>query len=69
MRHCPDLIDMTFDERITDYSKDYYKKLTLVIADEFHSSGLKENDEPNEYGLRCEALIDEILHLLIGPDN
>lgn len=62
-KHAPHLIERTFDKSLceyTDYSKKDYIALTLAVADEFHSAGLREDDEPNEYGLRCEELIDEI---------
>ena len=63
-RHRPDMIDKTFDENFSDYSKEYYLELASVITDEFLFSGFKEDSEPNEYGLRCEALTDEILHFV-----
>ena len=63
-RHRPDMIDKTFDENFSDYSKEYYLELASVITDEFLFSGLKEDSEPNEYGFRCEALTDEILHFV-----
>ena len=63
-RHRPDMIDKTFDENFSDYSKEYCLELASVITDEFLFLGLKEDSEPNEYGLRCEALTDEILHFV-----
>lgn len=63
-KHAPHLIEHTFDKSLyeyTDYSKEDYIALTMVVADEFHAAGLREDLEPNEYGLRCEELIDEIM--------
>ena len=62
--HRPELIAKTFDEKASNYSKEYYLELVEAIIDEFHAAGLKEDSEPNEYGLRCEALTDEILHFV-----
>lgn len=59
----PSMIDITFDTKIKDYSKSYYEELIMIILNEYTSSGLKEDEEPNEYGLKCEALIDEIIQL------
>ena len=63
-KHAPHLIEHTFDKSLlqyTDYSKEDYVALTLAVANEFHAEGLREDPEPNEYGLRCEELIDEIM--------
>lgn len=68
-RHRPDMIDKTFDENFSEYSKEYYLELASAITDEFCLSGLKEDSEPNEYGLRCEALTDEILHFVYKSEQ
>ncbi len=63
-KHAPHLIEHAFDKSLleyTDYSKEDYIALTLAVANEFHAEGLREDLEPNEYGLRCEELIDEIM--------
>ena len=63
-KHAPHLIEHAFDKSLleyTDYSKEDYIALTLAVADEFHAAGLREDLEPNEYGLPCEELIDEIM--------
>lgn len=63
-KHAPHLIEHTFDKSLlqyTDYSKEDYIALTLAVANEFHAEGLREDLEPNKYGLRCEELIDEIM--------
>lgn len=41
-------------------SKDEKLSLQGVISDEFTDRGLNRNDEPNQYGLELEALIDKI---------
>lgn len=63
-RHRPDMIGKTFDENFSEYSKEFYLELASVITDEFLFSGLKEDSEPNEYGLKCEALTDKVLHFV-----
>ncbi len=63
-KHAPHLIEHTFDKSLlqyTDYSKEDYIALTLAVANECHAEGLREDLEPNKYGLRCEELIDEIM--------
>ncbi len=63
-KHAPHLIEHTFDKSLCkymDYSREDYIALTLAISDEFNAAGLGEDQEPNEYGLRCEELIDEIM--------
>ena len=63
-KHAPHLIEHAFDKSLleyTDYSKEDYIALTLAVSNEFHAAGLREDLEPNEYGLRCEELIDEIM--------
>lgn len=63
-RQRPELIDKASDENFNDYTKEYYLELVDAIIDEFHAAGLKEDSEPNEYGLKCEALADEVLHFV-----
>ncbi|MBO5701185.1 MAG: hypothetical protein J6S71_01975 [Clostridia bacterium] len=63
-KHAPHLIEHAFDKSLyeyTDYSREDYIALTLAVSNEFHAAGLREDLEPNEYGLRCEELIDEIM--------
>lgn len=63
-KHAPHLTEHTFDKSLckyTDYTREDYIALTMAVADEFHAEGLREDLEPNEYGLRCEELIDEIM--------
>ena len=63
-KHAPHLIEHTFDKSLckyTDYTREDYIALTMAVANEFHAEGLREDLEPNEYGLRCEELIDEIM--------
>ena len=63
-RQRPELIDKASDENFNDYTKEYYLELVDAIIDEFCAAGLKEGSEPNEYGLKCEALADEVLHFV-----
>ena len=63
-KHAPHLNEHAYHKSLlqyTDYSKEDYIALTLAVANEFHAAGLREDLEPNEYGLRCEELIDEIM--------
>lgn len=59
-RYAPTLIAQAFNPDIQTYTRDFYTKLQCAAADEFHGRGLKEDLEPNAYGLECEALIDEL---------
>ena len=58
--HAPHLIAQAFDRDIQTYTRDFYTQLQCAVADEFHAHGLKQDYEPNAYGLECEALIDEL---------
>ena len=58
--HAPHLIAQAFDRDIQTYTRDFYTKLQCAVANEFHANGLKQDYEPNAYGLECEALIDEL---------
>ena len=64
--HAPHLIGQAFNPNITTYPRDFYTKLQCAVADEFHANGLREDLEPNAYGLECEALIDELGWLAEG---
>ena len=47
-----------------DFTKEQISDLRELVCDEFISRGLKENDEPNSYGLFLESLIDDLGHYL-----
>jgi hypothetical protein len=47
-------------ERLGNLNSDEKLALQQAIADELIASGLGDDDEPNENGLRLEALIDAI---------
>ena len=64
--HAPHLVAQAFNPDIQTYTRDFYTKLQCAVADEFHARGLREDYEPNEYGLECEALIDELGWLAEG---
>jgi hypothetical protein len=36
--------------------------LRASLSEEFVSDGLRENDEPNEYGVRLDNLIGRLMH-------
>ena len=38
----------------------FFENLLDTLSDSLMEKGLKENDEPNEYGLRIEGVIDVI---------
>jgi len=44
-------------------------KIRILITKEFSEKGLMENDEPNEYGMELEELIDKLARLYIWPDK
>jgi hypothetical protein len=47
-------------DRIDQLSPEERLALQQAVADELVSTGLGKNDEPNERGVRLEALIDAI---------
>jgi len=55
---CPEHADAM--HRIGQLSAEERLALQQAVADELVSSGLGESDEPNERGVRLEALIDAI---------
>ena len=59
-RHNPTLLPMIKSKNDITYDANFYNKLREAVGDEFCDKGLLSNDEPNEYGLRLEELIDEI---------
>jgi hypothetical protein len=59
-RHRPDLDELLPQLGKTPLSVEQRESLRGVLADELCANGLREDDEPNEYGLRIEAAIDHL---------
>lgn len=53
-----DLVDVIGTRPLTD---DERKDLRAGLAEEFVSVGLKEDSEPNEYGIEVDALIGRLM--------
>jgi len=64
-RHNPSLISGIESSNSDSYTVDFYNELRGIVGDELCVRGLQANYEPNEYGLRLEALIDEIGRLFL----
>jgi len=62
--HAPELITLLNDTTI-NYTPEIYNKFRSAIGDELALKGFNETWEPNEYGLKLEALIDEIGRLFL----
>ena len=60
IKYNPLLLSAIEDPIKDDYTSDFYNKLRDIVGEEFIQKGLLENDEPNEYGLVLEDLIDEL---------
>ena len=63
LKHRPDLLPIVDSLGNNPLSFNLREELREAIADEFCESGLNESDEPNEFGLRLEELIDLLGHL------
>jgi len=61
----PELIPLIESYVSSDYSDAFYNELREIVGDELCTYGFQTNDEPNEYGLELEALIDEIGRLFL----
>lgn len=57
-RHNPSLGELLPQLGKSPLSVEQRENLRGVLADELSANGLREDDEPNEYGLRIEAAID-----------
>jgi hypothetical protein len=55
-KHCPEHLNNL--RRLGELTHGEKLALQQAVADEFLATGLGEDDEPNERGLRLEALID-----------
>ena len=64
-KHSEDLIAKILDPNVNIYTLDFYNELRDIVGNEFTKSGLKQDSEPNEFGLRLECLIDEIGRLFM----
>ncbi|MBP8641218.1 MAG: hypothetical protein KBI01_10050 [Oscillospiraceae bacterium] len=64
-KHSPGLITIIENPDSQNYSVEFYNQLRAIIGNELVISGLNEDDEPNEYGLNLESLIDEIGRLFL----
>jgi len=56
--HNPALIPIV--DSNDNHTIETYNKLRDIVGDELISKGFEPDDEPNEYGLELENLIDEI---------
>jgi len=63
-----DLVKAILNSEIESYTPDFYNMLRGIVCSEFCMYGLREDYEPNGYGLRLECLIDEIGHLFMYKD-
>lgn len=43
-----------------DVSEEDLRLLMDIVSNDFSRSGLDDNDEPNKYGLKLEAIIDKL---------
>jgi len=64
-RRMPDLLYVIDSEELIDVDQSLGNKLRHAVAREFCREGLKQDSEPNEYGLKLENLIDEIGRLFL----
>ena len=53
------LLDALAERRLSD---DEREELRQIVMDDFVARGLREDDEPNEYGHRMERIIDALGH-------
>ena len=60
-----ELVKQILDPAIENYTAEFYNTLRLVVSGMFCRVGLKEDVEPNDYGLRLEKLIDELGRLFM----
>ena len=64
LEHRPNLIWIINSEKSIEINNELGDELREAVSDELLSKGLN-GDEPNEYGLRLEKLIDDIGRLFI----
>lgn len=56
----PDLLKLMPPYREIDLTEDERDEIIDAVTDEFTSTGLKEDDEPNERGIRLDDLIGSL---------
>jgi len=66
-KHGPDLIKEMDKLDTGELESEIVNEMRSAITDEFVQNGLKKDDEPNEYGLELEDLIDKLADLYIWP--
>ena len=65
VKYREEIIEKLLNPEFNDYSPAFYNTLRLVVTNEFCSSGLCDDSEPNEYGLRLDKLNEEIANLFM----
>lgn len=65
LTHNPTVIGWVSDDKLYTLNAVEYNILRDIVNDEFLAKGLKQNYEPNEYGILLEQLIDEIGRLFM----
>jgi len=64
-RQRAELLPLIEDSTISEFTPEFYNMIREIVGDEFIERGLNVDDEPNEYGVRLESLIDEIGRLFL----
>jgi len=68
-QHEPNLIAEVEHLEIGLVDIEKVNRMREAIGDELAAKGLNANDEPNNYGLKLEGLIDRLADLYIWPKN
>jgi hypothetical protein len=68
-KHRPELLEEMDKLNSAGLKNDVVNEMRLVITEEFIENGLRQDDEPNEYGLRLEDLSSRLADLYIWPEN
>ena len=63
--HKPELLYVIDSQELINIDSGLGNELRQAVGNEFCRDGLKQDDEPNEYGLELEELIDKIGRLFI----
>lgn len=63
--HKPEIIEWIINDKLYTLSANEYNTLRDIINDEFLAKGLKQDYEPNNYGILLEKLIDDIGRLFM----
>jgi hypothetical protein len=67
--HAPELIKTLPLLERGSVAADIVNEMRDAVGSEFTLKGLKPDDEPNNYGLKLEDLIDRLANLYIWPDR